>query len=176
MPRLSLFAGALLSLSAARVIAQAPIDSALARYINSIRAIDAHAHPMRPVAPGAPADTDFDALPLDGVPPFPLPSRLNADDPIWRLAQNALYGIPVTQAGAAYHDTLKATVTSMWRAKGTAFPTWALDASGIDVMLANRIAMGEGLAAPRFRWVAFADPLLLPLDTKAEATRTPDTR
>src|SRR5512135_991986 len=43
-------------------------------------------------------------------------------------------------------------------------------------MLSNRVAMGRGLAAPRFRWVAFADALLLPLDVGAEAARTPDAR
>jgi hypothetical protein len=43
-------------------------------------------------------------------------------------------------------------------------------------MLANRIVLGAGLSAPRFRWVPFADPLLLPLDTRVEAARTPDTR
>src|SRR5690349_1288410 len=43
-------------------------------------------------------------------------------------------------------------------------------------MLANRIAMGTGLASPRFRWVPFADPLMYPLDTRHEAARTPDTR
>ena len=43
-------------------------------------------------------------------------------------------------------------------------------------MLANRIALGPGLAAPRFRWIAFADPLMLPLDSRDEASRTPDTK
>src|SRR5262249_19194328 len=62
------------------------------------------------------------------------------------------------------------------RAQGQNFPTWALDRAGIDVMMANRIAMGPGLGAPRFRWVPFADALLLPLDTRDEAARTPDTR
>ncbi|HXE61363.1 MAG TPA: hypothetical protein VN607_11690, partial [Gemmatimonadaceae bacterium] len=56
--------------------AQTPVDSALAAYIDGIKAIDSHAHPMLPVAPGAPPDTEFDALPLDGVPPFPLQARL----------------------------------------------------------------------------------------------------
>ena len=43
-------------------------------------------------------------------------------------------------------------------------------------MFANRVAVGHGLMAPRFRWVPFDDPLLFPLDTRAEAARTPDTR
>src|SRR2546430_496262 len=71
-------------LFAARTLAaQTPVDSALLAYINSVKAIDGHAHPMRVVAPGAPADTDFDALPLDGIPPFQLPWRLTLDAPIW---------------------------------------------------------------------------------------------
>lgn len=156
--------------------AQAPIDSPLALYINSIRAIDSHAHPMRPIAPGAPADTEFDALPLEGIPAFALPNRLKPDDPIWRAAQNALYRIPTGRTGDEYHATLKAAVSAATTSRGQAFPLWALDQAGIDVMMANRIAMGPGLAAPRFRWIAFADPLLLPLDTRNEATRSPDTR
>ena len=156
--------------------AQAPMDSALARYINGIRAIDDHAHPMRPVAPGAPADSEFDALPLDGIPPFDLPNRLRADDPIWRAAQHALYHIQPSLSGAPYHAALKDAVTKKIASSGEHFPEWALDQAGIDVMLANRIALGTGLAAPRVRWIAFADALMLPLDSRNEATRTPDTR
>lgn len=158
------------------ITAQAPIDSSLARYITSIRAIDSHAHPMRPVAAGAPADTDFDALPLDGIPPFDLPARLKPDDPIWRLAQNALYRIAPTSTGAGYHTALKGAAEDARRSRGEKFPEWVLDQAGIDIMMANRITMGSGLSPARFRWVAFVDPLLLPLDTKGEAARTPDTR
>jgi len=157
-------------------VAQATVDSALARYINGIRAIDDHAHPMRPVAPGAPADTDFDALPLDGIPTFDLPNRLKADDPIWRAAQQALYKIRPDLSGAAYHTALKAAVAKAASTSGVRFPEWALDQANIEVMLANRISVGPGLVAPRFRWIAFADPLMLPLDTRGEATRTPDTK
>jgi len=35
-------------------------------------------------------------------------------------------------------------------------------------MLANRVAMGRGLAATRFRWVSFADALLFPLSNEAQ--------
>ena len=157
------------------ICAQAPVDSALLRYINGIRAIDNHAHPMRPIPAGAPADTDFDALPLDGIPPFDLPNRLKADDPIWRTAQNALYKIPLDQSGAPYHSALKAAWDNAVRTRGQAFPEWVLDQAGIDIMMANRIAMGPGLSA-RFKWVSFVDPLMLPLDTKGEAARTPDVR
>ena len=156
--------------------AQQGADPALARYINSIRAIDDHAHPMRPVAQGAPPDTDFDALPLDGIPTFDLPSRLKPDDPIWRQAQSALYHIPPAMSGPTYHSTLKNDVASAQKTNGLRFPEWALDQANIDVMIANRISVGPGLAPPRFRWLAFADPLMLPLDVSGEATRTPDVR
>ncbi|MEP6495304.1 MAG: amidohydrolase family protein [bacterium] len=131
---------------------------------------------MRPIAPGAPADTDFDALPLDGVPPFDLPNRLKPDDPIWRAAQNALYHIPLDLNGAPYHTALKTAATNAIRSHGQTFPDWALDQAGIDIMMSNRIAMGPGLAAARFRWVSFVDPLMLPLDIRGEASRTPDTK
>jgi hypothetical protein len=163
-------------LLAAQARAQAPLDSALLAYINTIRAVDVHAHPMRPVPPGAPADTEFDALPLDGIPPFGVPQRLTLDDPAWRMAQDALYHVPSASTDSAYRAALRAIVERTRREHGEHFPEWALDQSGIEFMLANRIAMGVGLPASRFKWVPFADPLLLPLDTRAEAIRTPDTR
>ena len=174
--RLGLRALPLFFLGPSLSLAQAAIDPALQSYINSIRAIDDHAHPMRPVATGAPADTEFDALPLDGIPAFDLPSRLKGDDPIWRAAQQALYHVPAAANDAAYKTALKAAVTKTMNEKGQGFPAWVLDQTGIDIMLANRVAMGPGLNTARFRWVAFVDPLMLPLDARNEATRTPDVR
>ena len=156
--------------------AQATVDSALARYINSIQAIDNHAHPMRPVGPGAPADTEFDALPLDGIPPFEVPNRLKPDDPIWRQAQQALYQINPSLTGSVYHSALKNAVATAQRTNGQRFPEWALDRAGIQIMMSNRIVMGAGLPAARFKWISFVDPLMLPLNNRNEATRTPDTR
>jgi predicted TIM-barrel fold metal-dependent hydrolase len=131
---------------------------------------------MRPVAPGASADTEFDALPLDGIPPFPVPHRLGTDDPIWRAAQETLFHPPAAANDSVYRAGLRTAVEAMRREQGEKFPVWTLDAAGIDVMLANRIAMGAGLPPDRFRWVPFADPLMLPLDTRREASQTPDTK
>ncbi|HUQ83322.1 MAG TPA: hypothetical protein VM076_19365 [Gemmatimonadaceae bacterium] len=156
--------------------AQTPVDSALLAYINGIRAVDAHAHPMRPVAAGEAPDTDFDALPLDGIPPFGVPHRLSTDDPIWRAAQDALFHVAASPNDSVYRASLRTTVERTRSSQGAAFPIWTLDAAGIDIMLANRVSMGSGLSPARFRWVPFADPLMLPLDTRNEATRTPDTR
>ncbi|HEY2026001.1 MAG TPA: hypothetical protein VGG78_03270 [Gemmatimonadaceae bacterium] len=155
---------------------QAPVDSALAAYIATIRAVDAHAHPMRPIAAGAPADSEFDALPLDGIPAFGFQHRLSLEDPVWRRTQDALYHVPPASSDSAYRAALTAAVGRAIAERGATFPAWALDQAGIDVMLANRVAMGPGLERSRFRWVTFVDALMLPLDTRGEATRTPDTR
>jgi hypothetical protein len=41
-----------------------------------------------------------------------------------------------------------------------------LDQLNIETMFANRVAMGAGLASPRFRWVSFVDALLFPLSNE----------
>ncbi len=156
--------------------AQSPVDSALAGYIAGIRAIDNHAHPLLPTLPGAPADTDYDALPLGAIPPFPLPRGLSADDPQWIPAWRALYDYGFADMDAAHVKTLLDAKARLARAQGVHAAEWALDQMGTEVMLANRVAMGPGLAPPRFRWVPFVDPLMYPLNTAAEAAGTPDTR
>lgn len=128
-------------------------DPALRAFIDGIRAVDNHTH----VNSLAPNDTDYDALPLDGITPFDLPILLRADNPEWAEAQHALYPTPSVRASHAGD-----------------LPVWALDQIGTEVMLANRIAMGPGLAAPRFRWVSYVDPLMLPLSSQTVAATTPD--
>jgi predicted TIM-barrel fold metal-dependent hydrolase len=166
----------LLLLVAPLAQAQLPVDSALATYIARIKAVDSHAHPMRPVAPGAAADTEYDALPLDGIPPFALHARLRLDNVEWREAQQSLYGLRSADTGATFNAAVRGAADAALRQHGVDLPAWILDQAGIDVMLANRIALGPGLAPPRFRWVSFVDALMLPLDTRVEATRSPDTR
>jgi len=55
----------------------------------------------------------------------------------------------------------------MIKERGDGFPAWVLDQLNIETMFANRVAMGRGLAAPRFRWVAFDDALIFPLSNEA---------
>ena len=152
------------------------VDSDLRSYINGIKAVDAHAHPLRAVAADAPKDTEFDALPLDGLPTFSVPFGLRTESPRFREAQRALYGLHSFDTGASYVKKLEGARATVMKMQGAKFPAWALDQAGIDIMLSNRIAMGPTLEAPRFRWVSFVDALMLPLDVKGEAGRTPDTR
>lgn len=151
--------------------AQAPVDSALAVFIAGIRAVDNHAHPNSV----APADSEYDALPLDGIPTSPWPMRLRPENPEWIAAYRAVYGYPWSDLAAVHLAELRATMQRVAREQGDRFPEWALDRMGTEVMLANRVALGPGQAPPRFRWVAFDDALMLPLDTRAERV-TPDRR
>ena len=168
--RLSLVAVAA-ALCAGTAAAQTPVDSALAAFIAGIRAVDNHAHPSS----AAPVDSEYDALPLDGIPASPWPFRLRAENPEWIAAYRAVYGYSYPDLSEAHLAELRETVRRVGRETGNGFPEWALDRMGTEVMLANRIVLGPGQAPPRFRWVSFVDALLLPLDTRAERV-TPDRR
>ncbi|HZR23766.1 MAG TPA: hypothetical protein VFA59_09280 [Vicinamibacterales bacterium] len=129
------------------------VDADLAREIAGIKAIDNHAHPVRPTPPGETPDNEFDALPVDNLEPQSDPLRQRADSPEPTRARQQLYG-----------GTDKAAAI---RAHASDYAAWILDQAGIDIMLANRVAMGPGLPASRFRWVPFADALMYPLDNQS---------
>jgi uncharacterized protein len=146
------------------------VDSALSAAIDRIRAIDNHTH-VNSVAPG---DTESDALPLDALLPFDLPVRLRPDGAEWLAAYRALYSYPHTDLSEVHLTELRGTMQRVAREQGDRFPAWVLDRIGTETMLANRVAMGPGLAPPRFLWVSYVDALLFPLSNKAEAAATPD--
>lgn len=145
------------------------VAPSLAAFIDSIRAVDNHSH----VNSVAPADSDADALPLDGIA-FELPAPLRADNPRWRQAYGALYQDSSADTSAAHLAARRTTMQKLIAAKGDSFPMWAIDRAGTDVQLVNRIAMGPGLPSPRFRWVSYVDALLLPLSNRAESATTAD--
>lgn len=145
-------------------------DPEISAFVAKIRAVDNHSH-ANSVAPG---DTDADALPLDGIAPFEIPAPLRPDNPAWLAAYRALYGYPHTDLSDAHMVELRDAMERVAKEQGEKFPAWVLDQIGTEVLLANRIAMGPGLAPPRVRWVSYADALMLPLSTKAEAASSPD--
>ncbi len=145
-------------------------DPDLADFVNHIGAIDNHAHPNTI----DPNDKGADALPLDTLGPIQLPARVRPESPIWLTAAKALYGFEGATLDQQAIKTLAGREQDTLRQKGVNFPNWALDRAGIEVMLGNRISMGPGLSAPRFRWVSYVDAFLFPLSTKAEAAATPD--
>jgi hypothetical protein len=155
-------------LAPAPVTAQA-VDSALYRYVQAIKAIDNHAHTVAADT----ADRDFDALPIDGFAPFAFPARLRSDNPELIDAWRDLFGYAWRDRTEAHLTELKSLKQRARTEQGDGYPTWVIERLGIDVQLANRMAMGRGIAPPRFRWVSYVDPLLFPLPTTALET-TPD--
>jgi uncharacterized protein len=149
------------------ITAQTKVDLSLLAEISKIRAIDNHAHPLKYVAEGEKADEEFDALPLDAIEAFPLPVRLSPTNPEFIRAWHDLYGYNDSDMSAAHVAELLKTKQRVMRERGDGFPVWVLDQLNIETMFANRVAMGRGLVAPRFRWVAFDDALLFPLNNEA---------
>jgi predicted TIM-barrel fold metal-dependent hydrolase/uncharacterized membrane protein len=155
--------------NAAALSAQSGADPDITAFIEKIRAVDNHSHANSVV----PADSDYDALPLDGVP-FVLPVPLRPESPDWLAADKALYQYPQADLSGAHLTQLRALMQGIAKAQGEKFPTWVLDQVGDEVLLANRVAMGPGLTPPRFRWVSYVDALMLPLSTKDEGLTSPD--
>jgi hypothetical protein len=142
----------------------------LAEFVNRIRVVDNHAHPNSI----DPDDKGSDALPLDGLGNIELPIRVRPESPVWLEAARKVYGFTGAELNEQSRRGLADSALNMIKQKGMEFPAWALDKAGIEVMMGNRISMGPGLSAPRFRWVSYADAFLYPLSTKAEAALTPD--
>ncbi len=144
--------------------AQLPIDSQLADEIAKIKAIDNHAHPVRPTW-GTDKDTDYDALPVESMDPYTDPVRTRDGSGLALEASRALFG-----PGSDY----KARRRQLMEEKREGYANWVLDQLGIETMLANRVSMGAGLAAPRFLWVPFEDALMYPLNNAGLASRNSD--
>jgi uncharacterized protein len=126
------------------------IDTQIAAEIAGIKAIDNHAHPVRPTAAGEKPDTEYDALPIDSLEAQSDYVRSRPGAPLLLAAHRALF--QGDKAGAA-------------KTYGQDYALKVLDQLNIETMLANRVALGPGLPSPRFLWVAFADALMYPLPT-----------
>lgn len=118
----------------------ARVDPQLASEIAKIKAIDNHAHPVRS---GNPPDTDFDALPVEHLEAYPEPVRTRLNSPVVVEARQKMSSVDKSN------------------------PSAVLDALGIDVMLANRVAMSPPVNEPRFRFVGYVDAFMYPLDNSA---------
>jgi hypothetical protein len=152
---------------------QPQIDSEILSEINSIRAIDNHAHPVRFVAAGQP-DREFDALPVDNMEPQSDPIQLRPDDPSILAAWKALWNYPYADTSTQHINEWKQHKQQLAQQKGDTYPSWVLDRIGVDVMLANRVHMGASIQPPRFRWVPYVDALLFPLDNSQLAQKNSD--
>ena len=154
--------------------ARAQVDPAIAAVIEHTKAIDNHAHPLKYVAEGQPRDEDYDQLPCDTLEQGPGAVRTRIENPEWIGAWRALYGYRYNDATPEHIKELVAAKERAKREHGADYAAWVLDKMGIETMFANRVAMGPGLAPPRFRWVPFADALFLPLNNDGGKRLNPD--
>jgi predicted TIM-barrel fold metal-dependent hydrolase len=148
---------------------QASTEAALLAEIKQIKAIDNHAHPQRLTAPNE-TDTEWDALPFEAYEFTSLeglPVALRPTNPKYIEAWRALYGYQYNDMSEAHLRELTAAKQRVMREQGDHYPAWVLDQLGIETMFANRVAMGRGLTAPRYRWVSYVDALMYPLDNGA---------
>ena len=148
-------------------------DPQLMQEISRIPAIDDHTHIPKAVPPGE-KDDDYDALPCAPLEPTADPTMARPGNPLFLQAWKALYGYQHSDKTPEHVRELLSARERVRREQGHNFPAWVLDKLNIRYMLANRIAMGPGLAAPRFLWVPYDDALLLPLNNQALASENPD--
>lgn len=158
---------------APRAAAQTEADRGLAEEIFKLKAIDHHAHPLRATREGE-EDREFDALIPDTLEPAPLPVRLRPDNTEYAGAWREFWGYRHDDMSEAHAREVTEARARATRERGDAYPAWVLDKLNIEVMFANRVAMGRGLSPERFRWVSYADALILPLSSAAVRKIHPD--
>jgi predicted TIM-barrel fold metal-dependent hydrolase len=146
-------------------------DPALLKYIESIPAIDNHAHV---VAPDIAHDKGYDALRCDQLPSSGglAPANLRFGTST-RATWKALYGTePATPEDA---DAKLPQVQGIARkAHANDYFAWVLNKASIATVLANRTSMAPELNASSFRWVPYDDALLFPLDNSLLKSLNPD--
>jgi len=157
----------------------AQVDSALLDQIEDIRLVDDQIHPQLATAATTP-DTEWHPLYPHGslveTLHQPLPARLRPGTPELVRAWRALFGYRHDDLTPGHaREAIDAKLVAR-RSRGEAYPSWVLDQLGIDAALANRTQLGPGVTVPRFRWVAFADPLLFPLGTGPADAENPERR
>ena len=145
-----IFFAAIILVSCASPPDRAHVDPQLAAEIAKIKAIDNHAHPVRPTLEGEAPDREYDALPVDSLEP-------QSDQLLLRPTAPG-----VVDAHRRFFNGDKPAAMKKY---GRDYAVQVLDQLNIETMLANRVALGPGLPSPRFLWVPFADALMYPLPT-----------
>lgn len=148
-------------------------DPAIVRHIESIRAIDNHAHVM---GPNRATDKGYDQLRCDELPVTPsgLPPQTLRFNPAQQAAVRTLYGFDLIDDLEPSIRKLQSVAASTREKNGADHYAWVLDQAGLLTVLANRTAMVPELSPPRFLWVPYADALMFPLDNGALGTANPD--
>jgi hypothetical protein len=149
------------------------VDGALESELRQITAIDNHAHPVKVVTYGE-EDGDYDALPADAIADLALPPPFRENSNYFPQAWRALFGYPYSDASKNHVSAVSKARQEMMKQKGDLYPSWVLNHTSTDIMLANRVAMGRGLPGDRFKWVPFVDMFLFPLNNSSAKNKDPE--
>jgi hypothetical protein len=124
--------------------------------IEKIPIVDMHAHP------GYWDDSDVDAMAVTvtDLDPF----RTRDTNPEWPAAAKALFGYPYSDFSPEHKAWLDKKDDELRKQWGKDYFTKILDMVGIQVGVANRVAMDYLEGNPRFRWVVFVDPFMFPFN------------
>jgi uncharacterized protein len=126
--------------------------------IEKIPIVDMHAHP------GYWDDSDVDAMAVTTTELDPARSRpTNAE---WAAAAKALYGYPYSDFSPEHARWLDEKDDELRKQWGKEYWSKILDKEGIQVSVANRVAMDYLEDNPRFRFVFFVDPFMFPFDNQ----------
>jgi hypothetical protein len=126
--------------------------------IEKIPIVDMHAHP------GYWDDPDVDAMAVTVTELDPL--RTRAANPEWASAAKALYGYPYADFSPEHVRWLDQKDDELREQWGNEYWSKMLDKLGIQVGVANRVAMDYLAGSPRFRWVVFVDPFMFPFNNR----------
>lgn len=133
--------------------------------IENIPIVDMHAHP------GYWDDTDVDAMAVTVTDLDPL--RTRPTNPEWAAAAKALFGYPYSDFSPEHVAWLHKKDDELRKEWGKEYMSKILDLVGIQVGVANRVAMDYLEGNPRFRWVVFVDPFMFPFNNR-ELAINPD--
>ena len=124
--------------------------------IEKIPIVDMHAHP------GYWDDSDVDAMAVTvtDLDPF----RTRDTNPEWAMAAKALFGYPYSDLSTEHKVWLDKKDDELRKEWGKDYWNKILDKVGIEVGVANRVAMDYLEGNPRFRWVVFVDPFMFPFN------------
>jgi uncharacterized protein len=153
--------------------AQQP-DPEIVSYINSVRAIDNHAHVT---ALDREHDNGYDQLRCDGLPSSNgLPPANLRFGPDQQAAYRTLYGFDAKTGDDAELKKVTELETAARSEHGADFYAWVMEKAGIETVFANRTAMAPEMKPPQLRWVAYEDALIFPLDNSRQKAVNPDRR